>query len=574
MRTHWIVQASIALFGIATATAQPIVPQWTGHMLSTNSFCELRALRTDAAGNVIACGAFGGTIDMDPGPGVSLVASTGFQEPWVAKFDQQGNLLWGFGITHAANDEGRGRALDVDADGNVYVTGSYENNADFDPGSGIYTVPTPPSTYSDVFVAKYSSDGELVWAFGFGGAQGDEGNAVTVSPAGMLAVAAVVSGSPGDMDPGPGVDVVTGSGGGDGVLGLYTTAGTYAWGLTVGGDLDDGISMVDFDPDGNVVVSGEIRATVDIDPNGYVTLPGNANDLRQYLIKYSAQRELLWGVQFPSPTGSDYSSLGDGRSMKVDPAGRIYLAGAIRGTVDMDPGPGTTTLVGAGLLDAYVARYNTNGAFEWAKRTGNTQNSYHTSLTLDGARLLLTGLFSGTVDVDPDGGTALLTSIGMQSGYLASYDTSGAYQWALRLSGDQSFNTAQTTALLADNALVVGGAFFGDMDADPGSNTTLLQAGSTKDSYIIGFSDMSVGLPTAQQAAHNLLWPVPATEILHLAPEVLQSTTTLTIVDAMGRAIQQLPAAATIGIAQLPAGLYALQRTDGSVILGRFVKDQ
>lgn len=567
-----ILQAFIVVCCTVAATAQPIAPQWTGHIQSINSFCDLRALRTDALGNVVACGSFAGTIDMDPGPGVSMISTTGFQEPWVAKFDPQGNLIWGFAITHALNDEGRGRSIDVDADGNVYVTGSYENNADFDPGSDTYHVPMPPSTYSNVFVAKYTSDGELAWAFGFGGSSGDEGNMVTVSPDGMLAVAAVVSGSPGDMDPGPGVDVVTGSGSNDGVLGLYTTEGTYAWGLCVGGDLDDGMGMVDFDPDGNVVVSGGIRATVDIDPDGYFPLQGSIDDLRQYLIKYSAQGALMWGVQLPSPAGPDYSTVGDGRSMKVASDGRIYMAGAMRGTVDMDPGEGTSTIVGAGLLDAYLARYSSTGALEWAKRTGNHQNSYHTSMELDGARLLVTGLFTGTTDMDPNGGTALLTSIGMQSGYLASYDTSGAYQWAVLLSGDESYNTAQGVALFND-AIVVGGAFFGDMDADPGNNVTLLQAGDTRDVYIIGFSSITTNARTLAKETVHQLWPVPATDVIHLPSHLMQSTRMLTILDAVGRVVGRWPASETMDVSQLPAGIYSLRSQDGTVALARFVKE-
>lgn len=97
----------------------------------------------------------------------------------------------GFGSNFGAD-----AARAVAADGNVYVTGSFQGIADFDPGPDT----TPLSALGpDVFVAKYTSTGALVWARQFGGAATDQANGVAVDGAGNVYTTGQFSGT-GDFD--------------------------------------------------------------------------------------------------------------------------------------------------------------------------------------------------------------------------------------------------------------------------------------------------------------------------------------------------------------------------------------
>ena len=70
-------------------------------------------------------------------------------------------------------------AVDTDAAGNVYVTGVYREEVDFDFGPGHYGLHA--CTTDDVFVAKYTPAGALIWARGVAGSGTDESHSLDVS---------------------------------------------------------------------------------------------------------------------------------------------------------------------------------------------------------------------------------------------------------------------------------------------------------------------------------------------------------------------------------------------------------
>ena len=94
--------------------------------------------------------------------------------------DTNDHYAWAYDIGHGEDDIGYG--IVVDSDGNVYVTGLFRGtDVDFDPLGGVHTPSSKLSASndkSDVFLAKYDSDGVYQWASNFGGGEDDEGNGI------------------------------------------------------------------------------------------------------------------------------------------------------------------------------------------------------------------------------------------------------------------------------------------------------------------------------------------------------------------------------------------------------------
>lgn len=108
----------------------------------------------DKNGNIYTASQMTGGDDMDPGPGVYNL--TGNIELCIRKLDPNGNFLWAKGM------EGTGSAkptsITVDTVGNIYATGIFNDDLDFDPGPNNYTLTAPAPWYS-AFVLKLNECG-------------------------------------------------------------------------------------------------------------------------------------------------------------------------------------------------------------------------------------------------------------------------------------------------------------------------------------------------------------------------------------------------------------------------------
>lgn len=124
---------------------------------------------TDKAGSIFVTGEFRGSIDFDPGEGVTEYTSDPNGNIFIQKLKQDGNYFWTKAF--AGTRSGTATKIAVDKLGNVIVTGSIIGTVNPDPGSDGSTFSSNGG--SDIFVLKLDSDGKVLWAKTMGGASGD-----------------------------------------------------------------------------------------------------------------------------------------------------------------------------------------------------------------------------------------------------------------------------------------------------------------------------------------------------------------------------------------------------------------
>lgn len=108
--------------------------------------------------------------------------------------------------------------------------------------------------------------------------------------------------------------------------------------------------------------------------------------------------------------GSSYNT---GSDITTDDNGNVYTLGYFQGTVDFDPGTGTTNLTSAGGFDIFIQKLDANGNFVWVQQIGGTISDYGVELTIDAVgNMYTTGYFRGTVDFDPSVGISNLIAVG------------------------------------------------------------------------------------------------------------------------------------------------------------------
>ena len=164
------------------SSAITVAGGYGGHRLgrASNQLQTPNDVFVDGAGNVIVTGKFSSTTDFDPGPGVtSLTPSSA--DLYVAKFDPAGNFIWAKEIGGQNSDDSYG--VTSDANGNVYVAGSFNGAIDVDPGPGVTTLNSVSGW--DIIVVKLNSSGNFIWGKIYGAGGDDRMGSMVVPPSGL-----------------------------------------------------------------------------------------------------------------------------------------------------------------------------------------------------------------------------------------------------------------------------------------------------------------------------------------------------------------------------------------------------
>jgi hypothetical protein len=96
------------------------------------------ALFVDNQGNIFVDGWFGNTVDFDPGPGSFTMTSSGSNDVFIQKLDQNGNFSWAIKSGGSGNDVSM--AIFTDVYGAIYSAGNFQSSVDFDPGPGTFSL--------------------------------------------------------------------------------------------------------------------------------------------------------------------------------------------------------------------------------------------------------------------------------------------------------------------------------------------------------------------------------------------------------------------------------------------------
>ena len=468
--------------------------------------CSFKSIVKDGSGNLYVTGYFAGTVDFDPGSSTANLTSAGGNDIFLAKYDASGNYVWARGMGGTGADQGNFLALDLS--GNLVVTGSFNVTADFDPGSGTSNL-TSAGSY-DIFIAKYNSSGDFVWAKGMGGTDADVGNSFAIDGSGNVVLTGYFN-STSDFDPGSGTSNLTSAGSSDIFIAKYNSSGDYVWAKAMGGTSADVGNSLALDVSGNLVVTGYFQVTADFDPGSGTSNLTSAGSSDIFIAKYNSSGDYVWAKGMGG-TGND-----QGYFLALDGSGNLVVTGYFNGTADFDPGSGTFNLTSAGGNDFYIAKYNSTGDYLWAKAMGGTGSDVGNSLALDGnSNVVVTGYFNGTnIDFDPSANTSTLTSAGGSDIFIAKYNSSGDYVWAIGMGGTGA-DQGNCLTLDGSSKLFVAGHFKATVDFDPNAGTTNLTSMSGGQygfvaAYVTCINPTSGGTIAAAQSGTNTFNPVAFT---------------------------------------------------------------
>jgi len=386
---------------------------WSNHLAGTG-FETPAVIKTDANDNIFIFGYFNGTLDMNPGPGVTNLVAAGSDDIYCGKYDPSGNLIWAVRTGGTGTEQSYG--FDIDADGKAIVHGYFQNTVDFDPGLGTSNLTAAPAGSN--FLLKLNIDGTFNNVLQMASCYT---NHIDIDASNNIYFTGLFWETV-DFNPGPAVNNLTAAGfSADAFVLKLNSANTFQWAVKISGNSSEqGTSIVYDEISSSVIVGGFFEGTIDINPGVAVQNIVSLGYVDAFLAKLNgADGTLTWGK---GVGGLDYQNI---QSVAVNNAGNIWITGSFNSTVDFDPGVGIQNLTAAGGTDIFKLNWSTDGAYINAERMGNTNSDYGYCIKVDNeGAILISGLFEGIVDFDPGVGTFNLNSTFTGwDGYVAKYCT-------------------------------------------------------------------------------------------------------------------------------------------------------
>jgi len=323
----------------------------------------------------------------------------------------------------------------VDAAGGVIVAGEFGGQIDVD-GSELAS-----AGGKDAFVVRLGAGGATAWRRRYGATYDDRVKAIAAMPDGG---AVVVGTFDGVVDFGGAT--LTSIAGPDAFVLRLDEAGERVFVVQL---VNAEARAVAIDDAGDILVAGDFKGMTSF---GEIALASLQNDM--FVARLSPAGAVLGAKQ--------YSFAAKAGAMAIaSRAGRTYVTGSFQDTIDF----GSGALVSAGSKDVFLARLDGSLNAVMAKRYGDdtSQEARGVAVLSDGSAAIA-GAFRGALDL---GGETLVADT-QDDAFVARIDEDGGPVFGLRF-GDAAVQAARTIVADDGDGLLVGGGFFGTMDAGDGA---------------------------------------------------------------------------------------------------------
>lgn len=444
MNKHYLLISCFLIFNITAIFSQ----NWVNSLGST-SVDQGKRIVKDAAGNSYVTGFFSGTMSLG---GSNVLSSAGLRDIFLAKYDASGNLEWAKGIGGAEDDEGKDLAVDnlgniylvgefkgfvdfdpsiglalknsqsesdvfiaqydvsgafvrvktiagsgmdlahnleLDNNGNIYITGLFNGTLDFITGSTTDDLMTTQPMAA--FVAKFTPTGSYVWAKKTENTTSIIFNDLAIDNTGNLYLTGSYKSST-DFNPSAAVNTLSLSGNTDAFLVKYNNNGSFIWAKAIQGIDLESAEAVKIAQDGNILITGYFVNSIDLDPSTNTRFVTSIGQKDVFFANYSPSGAFRWGKSFGG-TGNEY-----GYALATDNQKRIFLAGTFQGTADVNPDPNqTNNIISSADADLFFAQYDSVGNYKWSMSAGGSNGDLIQSIVVDNVlQIYATGWIQGT----------------------------------------------------------------------------------------------------------------------------------------------------------------------------------
>jgi len=376
------------------------------------------AVTTDAKGNVYVTGVTSSTTGIANNQSFQQYYG-GSGDIFIAKYSANGTRIWS--TYFGGEGEDAGYAIALDSKGYVLVTG-YVSSI-----SGIATPgahQTSFGSYRDAFVAKFSNDGQLIWATYLGGVGEDRGYGIACDGFDNVIVTGFTNSDTGIASQGAFQTHFSGGTGDDIFIAKFSSAGKRLWSTYMGGEKDDRGNALAIDKSGNIYITGITHSSSGIASLGSYQSVFEGNTSDAFIAKFSPEGKRSWSSYF--------GKFSQAHGIAIDKLGNGVITGD---TYDSTFGsnfssPGTfQSIYGGGNSDAFVASFSPEGFKNWSTYFGGGGDDYGYAVAIDDSNhIFITGPTNSQSDTILPGAYQRLNR-GENDAYIAKFSADGKGLW-------------------------------------------------------------------------------------------------------------------------------------------------
>jgi len=520
----------------------------------------------------------------------------------------------------------------IDSEGNRIVYGSFREEIDFDPTATEFII--EPLGSPDLFLASYSPNGSLIWAFNLGrialnsgmsarGLSVDSDNNVIISGGFSLTV---------DFDPSAIDSPLTAVQGLDGFVAKYDSKGQFIWvkqfgsigsdiitalaiddqdnnviGVLFGGEIDldpstggqdlatpvGGIdaAVVKLDTDGNYAwsflvapdVNNEFVSALAVNSNGVIALGAVINAITTGIPVQAMLAGVLdsdgaeiWSYDFQNQGQSNVIS----HIVFSEDEENIYLGGRIQEDTDFDPSE-NEEIVFPLFADPFLSKHSSaDGSLTWVKYVESSSTAdYCAGVHESNGIVFMAGSFDVLATFVPGDFTTQVPSNGASDVFVSVYEASSGDFIEAETFGGSGGEKANDAFFGGSDGLLIVGQFSSSLGLVEGGET--IAAEGFEDGFIAEFSylyNLSAGIKLNEKDI--VLYPVPSKDQVFVQLNDINSNSVqIKLINIIGQTVfegefDNSSNKLKIDINGLNQGVYLMEvRVNDSSITKRLIKE-
>lgn len=364
----------------------------------------------------------------------------GSDDAFIGKFDSNGKLLWSRYFGGDSIDMPLG--VCIDKNNSIYICGTSNSPEISTPG---VFQPNLKSN-ADCFIAKFSSEGELVWCTYLGG-DGNYEELLSISLDNFENL--IVTGhsdSKNSITTNQAHQTEFGGGDSDILIAKMSNDGSQLYWCTVlGGSEGEWGYSVKSDSENNIYVSGSTKSSNNISTKG--AFKENMSGLPPYpdafLSKFDTDGNIIWSTYFGDTSNENFYDLA------IDKKDNIILTGMTSSTKNIST-ESAYQKNSNGTYEVLIAKFDKEGNRIWSSFFGSYDLDYAKSIALDDSGCFyICGYTQSDSTLASKGAYCeYRTGNGVCDAFFSKFDENGYLIWSSYLGGD---NTEYGYCILTDN---------------------------------------------------------------------------------------------------------------------------